>query len=96
MAGPLLTTTSGGRMRPSQLWELVRRLAATAGDPSLSARAQALLGLLLGYGGDFRTAVATLATAADLVEHAAADGNARRRFRGNLHGIGRGVSPPTR
>jgi len=31
MAGPLLTTTSGGRMRPSQLWELVRRLAATAG-----------------------------------------------------------------
>ena len=30
MAGPLLATTSGGRMRPSQLWELVRRLAAAA------------------------------------------------------------------
>ena len=29
--GPLLATTSGGRMRPSQLWELVRRLAAAAG-----------------------------------------------------------------
>ena len=31
MAGPLLATTSGGRMRPSQLWELVRRLAAAPG-----------------------------------------------------------------
>ena len=32
MGGPLLaTTTGGGRMRPSQLWELVRRLAAAAG-----------------------------------------------------------------
>jgi site-specific recombinase XerD len=31
MGGPLLATTSGGRMRPSQLWELVRRLAAAAG-----------------------------------------------------------------
>jgi integrase len=31
MSGPLLVTTSGGRMRPSQLWELVRRLAAAAG-----------------------------------------------------------------
>jgi integrase len=31
LAGPLLATTSGGRMRPSQLWELVRRLAAAAG-----------------------------------------------------------------
>ncbi len=31
MAGPLLSTTTGGRMRPSQLWELVRRLAAAAG-----------------------------------------------------------------
>jgi integrase len=29
-AGPLLATTSGGRMRPSQLWELVRRLSAAA------------------------------------------------------------------
>jgi integrase/recombinase XerD len=31
MTGPLLATSSGGRMRPSQLWELVRRLAAAAG-----------------------------------------------------------------
>lgn len=31
MGGPLLATMSGGRMRPSQLWELVRRLAAAAG-----------------------------------------------------------------
>jgi site-specific recombinase XerD len=31
MAGPLLATTTGGRMRPSQLWELVRRLAHAAG-----------------------------------------------------------------
>jgi integrase len=31
MAGPLLATTSGGRMRPSQVWELVRRLTAAAG-----------------------------------------------------------------
>lgn len=31
MGGPLLATASGGRMRPSQLWELVRRLAAAAG-----------------------------------------------------------------
>ncbi len=31
MGGPLLATTSGARVRPSQLWELVRRLAAAAG-----------------------------------------------------------------
>jgi site-specific recombinase XerD len=31
MSGALLATTSGARMRPSQLWELVRRLAADAG-----------------------------------------------------------------
>jgi integrase/recombinase XerD len=31
LAGPLLATASGGRMQPSQLWELVRRLAAAAG-----------------------------------------------------------------
>ena len=31
LAGPLLATTTGGRMRPSQLWELVRRLAHAAG-----------------------------------------------------------------
>jgi integrase len=31
MAGPLLATAPGGRMRPGQLWELVRRLAAAAG-----------------------------------------------------------------
>jgi integrase/recombinase XerD len=31
MTGPLLATAPGGRMRPGQLWELVRRLAAAAG-----------------------------------------------------------------
>jgi len=31
MSGPLLATNPGGPMRPSQLWELVRRLAAAAG-----------------------------------------------------------------
>jgi len=31
MGGPLLATTTGGMMRPSQLWELVRQLAAAAG-----------------------------------------------------------------
>jgi integrase/recombinase XerD len=31
MGGPLLATATGGRMRPSQLRELVRRLAAAAG-----------------------------------------------------------------
>ena len=31
ITGPLLATTNGGRMRPSQLWELVRRLAHATG-----------------------------------------------------------------
>ncbi len=31
LSEPLLATTSGGRMRQGQLWELVRRLAAAAG-----------------------------------------------------------------
>jgi DNA-binding CsgD family transcriptional regulator/tetratricopeptide (TPR) repeat protein len=44
------------------------RLAATAGDPSLVARAQMLLGLLLTYHGDLRTAAATLAAGADMVD----------------------------
>ena len=49
-------------------------------DPSLGARAQALLGLLLGYGGDFRTAVATISTAADMVDRLPpGTGAARRR-----------------
>ena len=56
------------------------RLAAGAGDPSLSARAQALLGLLLGYGGDHSTAVATISTAADMVDRLPpGTGAARRR-----------------
>jgi ATP/maltotriose-dependent transcriptional regulator MalT len=44
------------------------RLAATSGDLSLDARAQALLGLLIGYGGDYVTAVATISAAADMVD----------------------------
>ncbi len=60
--------------------EEVVRLAAAAEDPSLSARAQALLGLLLGYGGDHRTAVATISTAADMVDQLPPGiGAARRR-----------------
>ena len=56
------------------------RLAATAGDPSLSARAQALLGLLIGYRGDYRTAVATIAAAADMIDRLPpGTGAARRR-----------------
>jgi site-specific recombinase XerD len=31
LAGPLLATANGGRLRQGHLWELVRRLACTAG-----------------------------------------------------------------
>ncbi len=31
LAGPLLATATGGRLRQGHLWELVRRLARTAG-----------------------------------------------------------------
>ena len=41
------------RDRAFEWVEEVVRLAAAAGDPSLGARAQAFLGLLLGYGGDY-------------------------------------------
>src|SRR5262249_1571499 len=44
------------------------RLAATAGDPSLVARAQALYGLLVAYRGDYRTAMATIAAALDMID----------------------------
>jgi DNA-binding CsgD family transcriptional regulator len=58
----------------------VVRLALTGGDPSLSARAQALQGLLIGYGGDFRTTATTLTTAADMVDRLPpGTGVARRR-----------------
>jgi DNA-binding CsgD family transcriptional regulator len=68
------------RDRPLAWVEEVMRLGATAGDPSLSARAQALLGLLLGYAGDHRTAAATMAAAADLVDRLPpGTGAARRR-----------------
>ena len=68
------------RDRALEWVEDVVRLAATAGDPSLAARAQALLGLLLCYGGDFRASVANLATAADLVDRLPpGTGTARRR-----------------
>jgi DNA-binding CsgD family transcriptional regulator len=60
--------------------EDVVRLAATAGDPSLSARAHALLGLLIGYGGDFRTTATTMTTAVDMVDRLPpGTGVARRR-----------------
>lgn len=59
--------------------EEVVRLAAQAGDASLRARALALLGLLLGYGGDFDRAVTTMATAADQVDQLPAGTGATRR-----------------
>ena len=68
------------RDRAFEWVEEVVRLAAAAGDPSLGARAQALLGLLLGYGGDYSTAVATISTAADMVDRLPpGTGAARRR-----------------
>ena len=68
------------RDRAFEWAEEVVRLAAAAGDPSLGARAQAFLGLLLGYGGDHSTAVATISTAADMVDRLPpGTGAARRR-----------------
>ena len=68
------------RDRAFEWVEEVVRLAAAAGDPSLGARAQAFLGLLLGYGGDHSTAVATISTAADMVDRLPpGTGAARRR-----------------
>ena len=56
------------------------QLAATAGDPGLGARAQALFGLLLGFRGDFRTTVATIAAAVDIIDRLPpGTGTARRR-----------------
>jgi DNA-binding CsgD family transcriptional regulator len=43
-------------------------LAAVAGDPSLGARAQALLGLLICYRGAYRSAMATLAASLDTID----------------------------
>src|SRR5687768_1014013 len=68
------------RDRAFEWAEEVVRLAAAAGDASLGARAQAFLGLLLGYGGDHSTAVATISTAADMVDRLPpGTGAARRR-----------------
>src|SRR5918997_5387167 len=68
------------RDRAFEWVEEVVRLAAAAGDPSLGARAQAFLGLLFGYGGDHSTAVATISTAADMVDRLPpGTGAARRR-----------------
>jgi DNA-binding NarL/FixJ family response regulator len=55
------------------------RLATTAGDASLSARAQTLHGLLLAFSGDYRTSVATLAAGADMVERLPPGTGATRR-----------------
>jgi DNA-binding CsgD family transcriptional regulator len=57
------------------------RLAATAADPSLGARAQALLGLLIGYRRwDYRGAMAHMAPAADTIDRLPpGSGTARRR-----------------
>jgi DNA-binding NarL/FixJ family response regulator len=56
------------------------RLADTAGDRSLAARAQALFGLLLAFRGEYRRAMTISAAAADMIDrlpHGA--GTARRR-----------------
>jgi DNA-binding CsgD family transcriptional regulator len=56
------------------------QLAATAGDSSLGARAQALFGLLILYRGEYRAAVAGLAAAADAIDRLPpGTGTARRR-----------------
>src|SRR3954469_5357481 len=52
---------------------------APAGDPSLVARAQALLGLLIDYRGDYGTAVATMAGAADMIDRLPPGSGAARR-----------------
>jgi ATP/maltotriose-dependent transcriptional regulator MalT len=44
------------------------RLATTAGNPSLSARAQTLLGLLASYRGDYRGTLAIMAAGLDMVD----------------------------
>jgi hypothetical protein len=48
--------------------EEAMQLAREAGDPSLSARAQALFGLHLLYRGEYRTAMANFASAVDLID----------------------------
>jgi DNA-binding CsgD family transcriptional regulator/tetratricopeptide (TPR) repeat protein len=56
------------------------QLAATAVAPSLSARAQALLGLLISYRGDYRAAMATATVATDMIDRLPpGTGTARRR-----------------
>jgi DNA-binding NarL/FixJ family response regulator len=56
------------------------QLAATAGDLSLAARAQALFGLLLAFRGEYRRAMATSAAAADMIDHLPpVSGTAHRR-----------------
>ena len=55
------------------------RLAATAGDPGLTARTQALYGLLLAYHGDYRTSAAILAAGADMIDRLPSGTGAERR-----------------
>jgi DNA-binding CsgD family transcriptional regulator len=44
------------------------QLAATAGDPSLDARAQSLHGLFISYRGDYHLAMTTATAAADMID----------------------------
>jgi hypothetical protein len=55
------------------------RLAATAGDPSLVARAQALLGNLIGYRGDLHASIATATPAFDMIDRLPPGNGATRR-----------------
>ena len=60
--------------------EEAAQLAATAGDPSLLARAQALFGLLSSCRGDYHTTMANMAAAADMIDRLPpGTGVARRR-----------------
>jgi DNA-binding CsgD family transcriptional regulator len=59
--------------------EAALELAATAEDPSLSARAQALHGLLLGYRGDYRGAMVNMTAAIDKIDHLPQESDLLRR-----------------
>ena len=87
LAGPLVATSTGGRMRQSYLWKLIRRLAKTAGIVSWQALSphslrHASITLLLDAGGTLR----------DAQDHAGhADPRTTRRYdhsRGNLDRAG--------
>jgi hypothetical protein len=54
-------------------------LAATAGDPSLSARAMGLRGMLTAFRGDYNTWIATATAASDMIDRLPPGAGSRRR-----------------